>query len=458
MAVTRVDHVASAIRQRIGAGALAAGDRLPSVRQAAAQFGVAPATVVEAYDRLVLEGTARARPRAGFYVSERAAAPAAPSRRAPPRPAAIDPFWVSRQSLDAPADAEKPGCGWLPPDWMPQAAMQRALRDVARGDAALALYGTTSGDAALRRLIALRLAGDGLDCDPDQVLLTGSSTQAIDLICRLLLRPGDAVLVDDPCYFNFQALLAAHDARAVAVPYGLHGPDPDRFAAIVAQAQPRLYLTNSRVHNPTGGAPTLAVAHRLVTTAASHGLVIVEDDIFADFAPDMPTLAALDGLSAVIRIGSFSKTLSASLRCGYVAGRPEWIAALADLQLATAYGGPGPLATGVIAQVLASGQYRRHMATLRQRLVRERQRMTQRLARLGIAPAHVPAGGFALWCRLPAGQDSADLAVRCLEQGVILAPGNVFSPTQTAGDFMRFNVTQTSERALEVLAAAMRSA
>ena len=457
MTATRVDQIVSAMRQRIASGTLAAGDRLASVRRAAVQFGVAPATVVEAYDRLVVEGAVRARPRAGFFVSERAAAPRAPSRRQPPRPAAIDPFWVSRQSLDAPAGAEKPGCGWLPPDWMPQAALQRALRDVARVDPALTEYGTTSGDAALRRLIALRLADDGLDCDPDQVLLTGSSTQAIDLICRLLLRPGDAVLVDDPCYFNFQAMLAAHDARPVAVPYGPVGPDPAEFARIVGEARPRLYLTNSRIHNPTGGSPTLAVAHRLVTTAAAHGLVIVEDDIFADFAPEMPTLAALDALSCVIRIGSFSKTLSASLRCGYIAGRPEWIAALADLQLATAYGGPGPLASGVIAQVLSSGAYRRHMATLRQRLVHARAALAKRLRTLGIDPEGDPAGGFSLWCRLPDGLDSADLATRCLDRGVILAPGNVFSPTGSAGAYLRFNATQTSDRALCVLAAVMAS-
>eukprot|EP01037_Dinobryon_pediforme_P012983 gene12983-13085_t len=457
MRPNRIGRVTEGIRDRIATRLLNAGDRLPSVRRCAALFGVSPATVVEAYDRMVAEGLITAVPRSGFFVSSRAAAPQSPSQRAPARDHAIDPFWVSRQSLDSPDAADKPGCGWLPSDWLPQRALARALRDVGKDGALLTDYGTTAGDPVLRRQIALRLASEGLLCDPEQILLTGSGTQAIDLICRLLLHAGDAVLLDDPCYFNYQALLAAHGARAISVPFAANGPDPAGFAEVVAAHRPRLYITNSALHNPTGGRLTLPTAHRLPVIAAAHGMIIVEDDIFADFAPGAPTMAVLDGLSGVIRIGSFSKTLSASLRTGYIAARPEWIDALADLQLATGFGGPSPLAAGVISQVLASGTYRRHMDDLRRKLDRTRRTVGQRLAALGMVPQGDPQGGFTLWCRLPDGQDSAQLAGRCLDQGVILAPGNVFSPSQSAAAFLRFNVTQTSERALRVLAQAMEA-
>jgi DNA-binding transcriptional MocR family regulator len=191
---------------------------------------------------------------------------------------------------------------------------------------------------------------------------------------------------------------------------------------------------------------TPATAHRVLAAATRHGVTVVEDDIFADFEPaPSPRLAVLDGLDRVIRIGSFSKTLSASIRCGYVAARADWIERLVDLQIATRFGGPGPLATELIAAVLAGGGYRRHMDEVRQRLVRARSRATERLAALGIVPAIVPRGGFYLWCRLPDGIDSTDLARRCIADDVVLAPGNVFSVSRTAGPFLRFNVAQMDD-------------
>jgi DNA-binding transcriptional MocR family regulator len=441
---TRTTDVMQAIRARVASRALVADDRLPSIRSFAATMRVSPSTVVEAYDRLVAEGLIRARPGSGFYVSAAALPPLALAKDQPPRDRAVDPFWVSRQSLDAEASAPKPGCGWLPADWMPTEALRRAFRAVARAeDAVLADYGLTRGSLALRRILMARFAEQGLEIPPEQLLLTTSGTQAIDLICRYLLRPGDTVLVDDPCYFNFRALLRAHQVRIVSVPYTASGPDTASFEAVLAAERPRLYVTNSALHNPTGATLSAQIAHRVLNAAAAHDLTIVEDDIFADFEPEPSVrLAALDGLNRVIRIGSFSKTLSASVRCGYIAARPDWCEDLIDLQLATGFGGPSVVATEVIAGVLASGFYRKHMEELRRRLARARRDVAEKLRRIGIEPWLMPRGGFYLWCRLPDGCDSADLARSALASNVVLAPGNVFSAAQSAAAFMRFNVAQ----------------
>lgn len=132
------------------------------------------------------------------------------------------------------------------------------------------------------------------------------------------------MLVDDPCYFNFHALLRAHRARIVSVPYTPSGPDLGLFAQALAEHRPRLYVTNSALHNPTGATLSAATAHRLLKLAEQSGLTIVEDDIFADLEPETaPRLAGLDGLERVIQIGSFSKTLSASVRCGFIAARRD---------------------------------------------------------------------------------------------------------------------------------------
>ncbi|MCS3729340.1 aminotransferase-like domain-containing protein [Bradyrhizobium betae] len=450
----------SAIRAKVAGRALSAGDRLPSIRSLAATLKVSPSTVVEAYDRLAAEGLIRARRGSGFYVSPTVTPPLALTEVEPRRDRAVDPFWVSRQSLDTDAAVPKPGCGWLPPARMPEEALRRATRALARSDAGvLTNYGSTSGSLALRRLLLARLAEDGIEASINQLMLTGSGTQATDLICRFLLRPGDTVLVDDPCYFNFRALLRAHQARIVSVPYTPSGPDVARFEQILRDERPRLYITNSALHNPTGATLSLQIAHRLLTAAAAHDLTIVEDDIFGDFEPERsPRLAALDGLNRVIRIGSFSKTLSASVRCGYIAARADWVEHLVDLQVATSFGGPSPVATEIIANVLAGGSYRKHMDELRQKLTRTRRDVARRLQALGIEPWLMPRGGFFLWCRLTGGQDATALARTALEEDVVLAPGNVFSVAQTAAEFMRFNVAHMNDpRMWDVLRRALKT-
>ncbi|GGC77702.1 GntR family transcriptional regulator [Chelatococcus reniformis] len=447
----------TAITARIAARALLPGARLPSVRAQAKAMAVSVSTVVEAYERLAAEGAIRSRPGSGFYVSG-AAVPLALAEIGPKREREIDPLWISRQSLEAGEEVLKPGCGWLPASWMHEAGLRRGLRALARAETAtITDYATPLGLPALRRLLARRMAACGIEAGPGQIMLTDCGTQAIDLICRFLLEPGDTVLLDDPCYFNFHALLKAHRAKVVGVPYTPSGPDVDAFEAALAAHSPRLYITNSAIHNPTGAVLSPAVAHRLLTLAERAGLVVVEDDIFADFEPaPAPRLAAFDGLTRVIHIGSFSKTLSASVRCGYIAAPREWIDSLADLKIATSFGG-GRLAADLLLAALTDGGYRKHMEAVRRRLAAALDETVGRLGALGITPWLLPRAGMFLWCRLPDGVDAARLARACLQEGVVLAPGNAFSQSQTASGFLRFNVAQSTDaRIFDVIGRALR--
>ena len=457
---SKTSGVMRAVRAKVASRAFAVGDRLPSIRRLATTMGVSPSTVVQAYDRLVAEGLVRARRGSGFYVVASALPPPAVTKDDAQRDRTVDPFWVSRQSLDANPAVLKPGCGWLPADWMPSDALRRAFRSLARAeDSVLTEYGCTRGSLALRRLLLTRFAEDGIEATADQLLLTASGTRAIDLICRFLLRPGNMVLVDDPCYFNFHALLRAHQATVIGVPYTPSGPDVAQFEAILAAERPRLYITNSALHNPTGATLSPQTAYRLLSAAAAHDLIIVEDDIFADFEPEpSPRLAALDGLNRVIRIGSFSKTLSASARCGYIAARRDWIEDLIDLQIAISLVGASPMVTELIANVLTSGSYRKHMDDVRLRLVRARREIARKLEDLGIDIWLMPRGGFYLWCRLPEGLKAVDVARAALGEGIVLAPGNVFSVADTASEFLRFNVAQSSNpRIWEMMRRAVQS-
>lgn len=441
--MTRIDGVMHAIRTRIAARSLTPGEKLPSIRALAASMQLSTSTVVDAYERLAAEGVIRSRPGSGFFVSGQLA-PLSMAEIGPRLDRAVDPFWVSRQSLEAHDAVLKPGCGWLPPDWLPQQALRRGLRTLARaGDAALADYGSPLGLPDLRQLLARRMAERGVEAGADQIVLTDSGTQAIDLVCRFLIEPGDTVLVDDPCYFNFLAVLRAHRARVVGIPQTPAGPDVEQFARAIAEHAPRLYLTNAAIHNPTGATLSPVVAHRLLKLADQAQLTVVEDEVFADLEPaPAPRLAAFDGLQRVVQIGSFSKTLSAAARVGYIALRRDWVDGLVDLKIATSFGS-GQVASELVLNVLRDGSYRKHVEGLRLRLARAMAEVSSRLMAAGIRPWVQPQGGIFLWCQLPDGMEAAALSQAALAQDIVLAPGNVFSASQSANDFMRFNVAQS---------------
>src|SRR5262249_16854821 len=154
------------------------------------------------------------------------------------------------------------------------------------------------------------------------------------------------------------------------------------------------------IQNPTGATLSPVNAHRLLKLADQSDLIIVEDDIFADFETTIaPRLAAFDGLQRVVHLGSFSKTLSASVRCGYGAARPAWIVALGALKVATSFGS-GRLAAELVLALLTDGSYRKHVEALRPRLLRAMSATVQRLKPLGIVPWIEPGAGMFVWCRL----------------------------------------------------------
>ena len=451
-ALTRIEVVMADVKEKIATVIYMPGMRLPSIRAAAKNYGFSPSTVVEAYERLQTQGVIHSRPGSGFYIADNTA-PLSLTDMAPNLDRTVDPLWVSRQSLEPSNNTLKPGCGWLPPDWLFEEGMRRGLRSVARGDTTvISEYATPLGLLELRQLLTQRMAGLGISAKLEQVILTESGTQAIDLIFRFLLKPGDTVLVDDPCYFNFRALLRAHRVKVVSVPYTPNGPDVNVFAEILDEHKPRLYITNSAIHNPTGATLSPATAYHVLQLAQAAGLYIIEDDIFADFeVKTSPRLSALDGLSRVFYIGSFSKTLSASLRCGYIAAPIEWVESLLDLKIATSFGG-GQLAAAVILSALTDSGYRKHMSTIHTRLANARAQTLSRLVNLDIVPWLLPRAGMFLWCRLPDNNSATQLANRCLSKGVILAPGNAFSQSKNAENFMRFNVSQAGDsRIFEVL-------
>jgi DNA-binding transcriptional MocR family regulator len=453
---TRVDEIVERVADAIERGLLKPGERLASVRRAAEDHGVSKNTMAEAYDRLVASGHLEARRGAGTFVA--AAARTARPRVPPHLAEAIDTVSLLREQLEA-QHKVRPGDGRPPPGWMEgsELSAQFAGGKWRPGGSLEHGYGSSWGFLPLRERIALSLVERGISCAPEQVLTTMGANHALDLVIRHIAEPGDTVLVDDPGYYPLFGKLQLARLRAVGVRRLPDGPDPDHLLDLVARHRPKAFFTQSLAHNPTGGTLSAAVAHRVLGAAERFGVTIVECDPFADILPAASTrLAALDGLRRVISIGTFSKTLSASLRVGYLAAAPAVVAALNDVKMLTVVS-TSTYAEGFVAHLIQGGHYLRHLRRLRQRVEAATSLAVRELAAAGWPVARPPGGGLYLWVPFPEGLDEAAICHRASAEDIFLAPGSIFRPEpgpRTRPAMMRVNVAYASDpRFLAFLAA-----
>ncbi|WP_430419380.1 PLP-dependent aminotransferase family protein [Methylibium petroleiphilum] len=447
---TLTEQLAERYAERIRSRLLAPGARLPSVRDCAQRHGVSPHTVVAAYDQLLAQGLIEARRQRGFFVRN-AVAPARSARAAAPaesRPVApVDATALIRSMFHHPGARPSPGLGTLPPEWLDLSLLGGALRRVSQGDglAGHALhYGDPAGDGRLRAALSLRLADLGITAEPAQIVTTLGATQALDIVSRTLLAPGDAVLVDEPGWAVEFARLAQLGMRVLPVPRGTDGPDLAVMRRLIEAHRPRLYVTVSVLHNPTGSTLSLAGAHQLLTLAQAHDFHIVEDDTYAWLAPaHAPRVGALDGLQRSIYISGFSKILAPSWRVGYIAAPPALVQRLVDVKLLTSLTTP-VLTEQAVAVCLEQGALRRHAERVGVRLDTARARSLDLAQRHGCTPATPPQGLFA-W--LDTGVDTDRLALALLDDGWLIAPGSLFHATRRPSGLMRINVATSQDPA-----------
>ncbi|QID16956.1 PLP-dependent aminotransferase family protein [Nitrogeniibacter mangrovi] len=447
--VPLVEQIVQAVRHQVDDRILRPGMRLPPIRKLAQTQQISRFTVVEAYDRLVALGYLQSRRGSGFYVAPQRVP--TPSRQRPViAEQAVDVAWLMRQALDDSPDVLKASAGWLPAEWLDQEGLRRHLRTLGRrADARVTSYGSAQGYLPLRQQLQIRLAEFGIGAPPEQILLTHGATQALDIAARHLLKPGDTVFVDDPGYFNFFGNLRLIGAKLVGVPRGADGPDIDTLEALLEIHRPKVFFTHSVLHNPTGANLSPAAAFRLLQLANRHDFLVIEDDTYADLHPHATTrLANLDQLDRVIYVGSFTKTLSGSLRVGFMAARPDLIAQFTDVKTLTAVSS-SEFTEQLVYQMLTDGHYRKYVERLHGRLAQASADALRLLERLGMEVFLEPKGGLFLWGRAPHIEDSAPLASRAAEARIMLAPGKVFRPQMQASPWLRFNVAFSSEPRLE---------
>ena len=454
--VALVTQIVGGFRQMIDAGSLRAGVKLPSIRQFSHSHGVSIYTVVDAYDRLVALGYFQSQANSGFFVRSRSTQEA--SSLGASEQYSFDSMWYLRRIFENRALRSKPGCGWLPGDWLFTEGVRRSLRNLAAEEVDLGGYGEPKGYLPLRHVVRDLLATREIVVHADQVLLTQGSSQALDLAARQLVRPGDAVLVDEPGYANLLFSLRFLGARLVGAPRTPSGYDLDLLEARIIEHRPKVFFTQPRLQSPTGSTAALSHLHRVLQLAEKYDFMVVENDIYADIDPESrPSLASLDQLKRVIYISSFSKTISPNIRVGYLAANPEFLEDLARLKMISGLTS-SEFTERLAYGALLDGRWRKHIKTLRERLAMGQQTLAQRLLDIGFELFCEPKAGMFLWARHPAVQNAAELAYKAAEEDILLGPGHLFSVDLEPGPWLRFNVAWADDEAVLRFLATLKAA
>jgi DNA-binding transcriptional MocR family regulator len=440
--ISLVEQIVRLVQVKIDDKLLRPGGRMPSIRQFAELHGVSRFTVVEAYDRLVGLGFLESRRGSGFYVREGASLRPAVGP-VDPVPSQLDVVWLLRSVFREVPRPDTPGSGMFPNDWLDSKLVSDALRAVSRqSQATLLQYGHPQGFLPLRQQLQVKLSEASIAATPGQIVTTAGATQALDLVARHFLQPGDTVFVDDPGWYIMFGTFALLGARLIGIPRLADGPDITKLAELAALHKPRLYVINSVLHNPSSTSLSAAKAYQVLRLADLHDFTVVEDDVHGDLHPGSrmqpaTRLAALDQLSRVIYLGSFSKTLAANLRVGFLATTSELAKRLAERKLLESLTS-SEIGERVVYKVLSEGHYRKHVDRLCSRLAQVRDRVIRQLERIGMHVAIPPAAGLFVW--VDTGCDTVALTERALEKGYLLAPGALFSPKQLPSTHMRINI------------------
>ena len=425
-----------AIRQ----GTLARGEKLPSVRETARQYGVAQTTVVQAYHWLEDARLIAARPRSGFYVASRLVELPEPQISRPmKRPRVVSLDWLGQRVMGRKQmegmvsfSSGTPGLDLLNAD-----RVRRAVaRSVQQHRQLLCTYPGSDGHEDARKALARYAVGLGCSLDPERIIITGGCMDSVALCLRTVTQPGDVVALESPTHFSFLEVLQALQLRALEIPtHPRHGLSLDALQLALNTQPIKALLLVPTLSNPLGCCMPQTERKRLVQMAQQHNLPVIEDAIYADLAEGdamRRTLKSYDSSGQVMLCHSFSKTLAPGLRLGWLeAGR--WTDALRQIKEMQA-GGQSAVLELALADLVTQAGHAAAMRQLRAGIAVRVEQARQVIARSFPQGTRVsdPPGGLLLWLELPARLDAVALHEACLKEQILIAPGTVFA---TAGRF-----------------------
>jgi DNA-binding transcriptional MocR family regulator len=309
------------------------------------------------------------------------------------------------------------------------------IGDLVRNQGQVALqYGSGQGDPVLREQITQVMSTVGINGHPDDVVVTVGSQQALDLVTRIFVDPGDTVLVEAPSYVGALSTFRSYQAAVHHVAMDEHGLLPDALADAVAAseargARPTFLYTVPSFHNPAGVTQTLQRRAEVLEVARRADLLVVEDDPYGllGFSGPAPRALRADASDRVIYLGSFSKTFAPGLRVGWVLA-PHAVREKLVLAAEASVLCPPALTQMVVSRYLAEHDWMAQVQVFRDLYRERRDAMLETLADQFPAGSHWtrPDGGFYVWVRLPEGLDSQAMLPRAVTERVAYVPGTAF--------------------------------
>jgi 2-aminoadipate transaminase len=359
---------------------------------------------------------------------------------------------------------EEPGIisfagGFPAPESFPVPLIEGLLQGLFEEDYSGLQYGPTEGLEELRYEIALRMRADGVDCTTDNILITNGSQQALDLICKVMLDPGDIVLVEQPGYIGGLNAIGNYQGSKIGIPMDEDGLRIDvlanRLKEMAAKDQhPKFIYTVTNFHNPTG--VTLSTSRRqgLLQLAQEYDFLILEDNPYGliSFGQDaLPHIKTMDDEGRVIYLGSFSKILTPGVRVGWVTASQPLIRQLTIAKQGTDLCS-STLGMKLVLESIRSGELEAHIESLRILYRRRRDLMLQALSTYMPAEVHWtrPSGGFFIWLRLPSYIDTkAMLPFAVSEEKVAYVSGKGFHVDGSGHNTIRLAYSEASETDIE---------
>ncbi len=450
--MTRYNELANLIESQIRSGKLGNGDRLASVREMSAREKVSPSTVVEAYGLLQERGLIEPRDRSGYFVSSPGSLLPIPDQASAPghliRPDRIEPedmILTIRQAAQDPKILPL-GAAMPSPVFFPHKAMSRAIAHVLREEPTLsAEYLFPPGTLSLRKEVSRRYVRLGVEADANSVVTTSGTTESIVLALKVVAQPGDVILVESPTYFGILQTLRSYGYQIYEAPvHPSTGLSPETFRDACKKLKGRLKaaIIVPNHSNPLGSCMPDAAKAEVMEIARKENVTIIEDDVYGglSFQKVRPKpLKYFDKEDRVILCGSYTKTMAAGLRVGYVISTRYHKELTVQRSANTC--GVSVVAEEATAYYLSEGAYDRHM----KKMCREYQTLVNKFSG-AIAQTFPhgtrvsqPHGGYVLWVQLPDGTDSRIVQKLAFEKKVSIAAGSLFSITDTYKSYIRIN-------------------
>ncbi|NGQ94483.1 PLP-dependent aminotransferase family protein [Brevibacillus sp. SYP-B805] len=448
-------QIADYMARRIAAGEFPAGSHLPSERTLAKELQVNRSTVVAAYEELYAAGIVEKRKGSGTIVS--ADIWGMPRKRLPNWRRYVEqgsflpnlPLIRHIQKESKEADIIDFASGELSPDLFPLEQFRSILAQQTF-DCHLG-YEDPQGNLALRETIARHVKTDkGIEATPSSILITSGSQQALHLIVQCLLKPGDAVAIEDPSYTYSLPIFQSAGLKTFLLPVGRTGINPDDLTLLHQKHRIRMVFLNPTYQNPTGTAMPLEQRRKILALSAELGIPVIEDDPYTllSFTGErLPTLKSLDRHGTVLYISSLTKIAASGLRIGWVIGPQPVIERLADAKQQIDFG-HSIFPEWIAQRFLASPEFSAHLDRLVGELKQKRDLLVDSLERhlSGIVEFHVPAGGIHLWCKLLKETNDLQLLREAIRHGVVYVPGRVMGTQQ---GFVRFTFARAEKERID---------